>query len=177
MIINLITKKSKKLKIIYSSLIRPANTIAYNANDAITNSTTSPSIITLNIEGELGGSGYIVNAMCTTNINNFNSSLRLHLYKLVSSSDIIIPNDNNTFNLIIENSSKNLGTIEFNTFFSSSSSSTCSISYGNFPQSRGYLPYFCETNNNNIYALLETKSNFTPLSGQVFDFQISIEQN
>jgi hypothetical protein len=152
------------------SFARPADTTAYAAKDAVSNSTSSPSILTFSGAGRVNaGTGTVVGVRITTDQSTNTAEFRLHLYAIAPTAI----NDNAAFTLLWANRDKRIGAIDIGPLFTEGSGSdAASDIYVEFR-----LPFKCDTSDTNLYAMLETLSAFTPASAQNFHISLSVEQN
>ncbi len=163
------------LKISEATLTRPADTTAYAANDAVSNSTSAPALIEFqNVLPVAGGDGLIVAARCMTNQSTFTGSLRLHLFKASSPTPI---NDNAAHTILWANRSVRIGYIDFNGFTTAGTGSDCAITLGTFAGSGSALPVELGNGLTSLWAMVETRGAFTPASGQSFFFALKTLQS
>ncbi len=161
------------------TLTRPADTTAYAALDAISDSTSAPTVVFTftNLIRLPGGSGYITKARLRSN-NKLNTGLQFKLH-LFSSAPTAI-NDNSPYLLLDANAAISLGTINFPaTWTEDTTNSTGVASVGvigdgssNIP-----LPIVAGSASRIIYGLLETLTAFTPISGQTFFIELTLDSN
>lgn len=149
---------------------RPSNTTAYTAKDAVSDSTSAPTILTFADAVESnGGSGFIVGArLVTDNVTSMTPRLRLHLYHTA----VTPHNDNAAFTSLYANRTSRIGFIDFPALQTSGSGSDASYAV-NFTD---VVP-FVGGSTNDIFGLLETLDAFTPASGQKFYVELQIERD
>lgn len=154
---------------IAATFTRPSDTTAYAAKDAVSNSTSSPTILTFTSMARIsGGSGYITKARLYTNQSTNVSLFRLHLYN----SSITAINDNAAFTILDTNAATHVGAIDFPVLQTEGSGSD--VAYG--VNSSIYIP-FVTSGSANLFGLLEVLTAFTPASAQTFKIYLSATQN
>lgn len=153
-----------------SELTRPANTTAYAALDAVSDSTTSPTVLTFSNAARVNvGSGYVVGARLMTDQAANVARFRLHLFH---TSPTAI-NDNAAFTLLYANRATRVGVIDFPAMDDEGSGSTGA-------EARNVdvrLPFVCAAASDDLFGLLEVLDAFTPASGQKFYAELVIDQN
>lgn len=158
---------------ISTGFTRPNDTTAYAVSDALSDSTTTPTTLIFAGCGRTnGGSGYIVNAHCFTNLPSFTGTLRLHLFK----STVAATADNSPYLLLQANNAVRIGYIDFIGFTTGASGSNTAICAATFPQSRS-IGFNCDVASNSLFGLVEVRSTFAPTANQTFTFTIGVEQN
>jgi len=155
--------------ILTASFARPADTTAYAINDAVSDSTSAPTILTFaNAARANGGSGYIVKAELCTDQAACVAAFRLHLF-----TTIVTPyNDNAAYTALYANRASRVGYIDFPAVAQEGAGSTSA-----FALWLGQLLYVCDAAATSLYGLLETKSIFTPASAQAFNIKLGVDRN
>lgn len=161
-------------KVIAVEFNRPANTTAYTAKDAISNATSSPSVLTFaNITPDVSQFGYITKVRLMTNKAAWASTnaavFKLHLFH---ESPTAI-NDNDAYTLLYTNRDKRIGTITFSALSTEGTGSDSANTLWT-----GALAFQSKASNNTIYGLLEVDSfsgTLTPDSGQSFFIEITTD--
>lgn len=149
-------------------LTRPADTTAYAANDAISNSTSSPTPLTLSDMGRIpGGAGLIIGAKLEVDNKLWTARTRVYLY----STSPTATNDNAAFALTYANRLIRMPTLDFGacTTEDSSSSTSAKAEIQNINQY-----YKCASGSKDMYALFETKDAGTPTSGMKLQLTLYI---
>lgn len=149
-------------------LTRPSDTTAYAANDAVSNSTSAPSVLTFAAATRVtGGNGYITAVRIRTDQKTNVAQFRIHFF---SSSPTAI-NDNSAQSILYANKATALGYVDVGPLGTEdATASDCAQG-----QTNGILlPYFCAATS--VFGLLETKTAFTPASGQKFYISVTFEQ-
>lgn len=155
-----------------ATVTRPADTNAYAANDAVSDSTSAPTKITFSgVAQSPGGWGYIVGAKLETNQSTNTARFRLHLFH----TSISAINDNAAYTMLDANKAARIGYIDFPAAGTEGSGSDSAVAQAVGASS--YLPrgFKCDTGLQAIYGLLETKDAFTPASAQTFRIELEIE--
>lgn len=161
-------------KVIAVEFTRPADTTAYTAKDAISNSTSSPSVLTFaGITPDVSQFGYITKVRLMTNNTTWASTnaavFKLHLFHEPPTAI----NDNAPYTLLYTNRDKRIGTITFTALNTEGSGSDAANTLWT-----GALAFQSKASNNTIYGLLEVDSfsgTLTPTSGQSFYLEITTD--
>ena len=147
---------------------RPADTTAYAALDAISDSTTAPNDLEFTgLAAGIGGGARITKVKVLTDQATNTSAYRIHLF---SSAPTPI-NDNSAQTLLYANRASWLGSITTSAAAPEGTGSTAAwaVSSGlNFP-------FKCADGSKTIYGMLETVGGFTPASGQKFYIELTAE--
>jgi hypothetical protein len=149
-----------------ASFVRASDTAVYAAEDSVSNSTTTPSIITFSaITGQeaAAGKSLLLKTLkvFTDNATVTNGSFRLNLFR----ESITPVNDNAAFPVLYANRAKKIGYVDF-TLTSGGSGST------------GAEAFITDVNvlarlaGANVYGALVAKAAYTPASGQNFYFEL-----
>jgi len=159
-------------KIIFQSVTftRPADTTAYAAKDAVSDSTSSPAVLSFtSLMRVVGGLGYVVKARLMTNQSTNTARFRLHLYR---SSPTAI-NDNAANTILWANRGVWLGCIDFAACQTEGSGSDVAFSLNDTAR----LVVASAAGSLTVYGLLETLDAFTPASGQQFYIGLNVDVN
>jgi len=150
---------------------RPSDTTAYTANDIVNNSVTpgSQTLIEIpNIARVAGGSFLITGMVLFTDLKTITPDLRITLY---NASNPTIPVDNAASATYYANASKMIGYIDLDTMISGADTANSTSSVA---QKQGNLiTGKCAAEQTSIWALIQTKSAFTPASGQKFTLKVT----
>ncbi len=159
-----------RLIAVETSFARPADTTAYAAKDAVSNSTSAPTVLTFtNLARESGGSGYIAKARLWTDQAANVAQFRLHLFHTTPTAI----NDNAAQTLLWANRSKRIGYIDFAAMQTEGTGSDAA----NSQVTDVWLPFTCATGSRNLLGLLETLTIFTPASAQQFYVELTADVN
>jgi hypothetical protein len=147
-----------------TTLQRPADTAAYAAKDCVSDSTSSPHVLTFSSVARVNGGGGIIQLarLATDQAANV-AQFRLWLYSAAPTAI----NDNAALVVTYANAANRLGYIDFYPATTEGSGSDVAYSMRddlNFQFSLGA--------DANIYARLETETAFTPGSGQNFFIEL-----
>jgi hypothetical protein len=167
--------ESFKMSVCTATLTRPADTAAYAALDAVSNSTSAPVPLTFTdiapVVGGNGGSGYIVKARMMTDQATFTGRIRLHLY---TASPTAI-NDNAAHTMLWANRANRIGSIDFPAAATEGSGSNAAFAIATPGTGNIALAFKCATGDQSLYGLVETRDIFTPASGQNFYFELTAD--
>lgn len=152
------------------TLTRPSDTTAYAALDAVSNSTTAPSVLTFaSLPRVAGGSGYITKARLMTDQSTNTARFRLHLFHTTPTAI----NDNAAHTLLWANRANRIGFIDFVACATEGSGSTAASSL----VADARVGFVTAAGSSSIYGLLETLDAFTPASGQNIYIELTADQN
>jgi len=153
---------------------RPSDTTAYAARDVVSNSTSSPSVITFADFARVNqGSGIIVRARLMSDKKDVTASFRLHLFHTAPTAI----NDNSPYLLLYANAANRIGQVDFPAMASEDpTNSTASATMR--PASDGSagppnLWFQSASGSRAIFGMLETLGAFTPASGQKFYVELA----
>ena len=150
-----------------ASFARPVDTTAYEANDAVANSTSTPTLLSFaNCANSNGGQGYIVKTRLLTNQKTCTARFRLSFYHTAPSP----VNDNAPKPMLYANKDKLIGCIDLDPCNTEDTSSDAA-----FALSTALMPYVCAAADTSIYCILTTLDAFTPASAQQFFVEITCE--
>ena len=154
--------------VLSATFTRPADTAAYTMNDAISTSTSAPTgLVFANAVKTAAGSGNLVRATLETNSSVCTAAFRLHLFNAPITAQV----DNAAYTLLWTNASFRVGYIDFPALETEGAGSTSSLSLVT-----GTLAFTCGASDTTLYALLESKTAWTPASGQQFLLKLLVEQ-
>lgn len=157
--------------ILTASFARPGggDVNAYAVNDAVSNSTSAPTILTFaNAARLVGGSGEIIKAELCTDLATCTAAFRLHLF----TTSVAAKNDNAQYDSLYTSRNSRVGYIDFPAVSQEGTGSTSAFSIVT-----GSLPYVCDVASTALYWLLETKSAWTPASAQNFNIRLLVRKN
>ena len=153
-----------------ASFTRPADTTAYAAQDVVSNSTSTPTILSFPGAARAnGGSGLILSARHLKNSTTTSgASYRLHLYSAAPTAI----NDNAQFALLYANRASRVGFIDFShAAGGTGSDSTNALS--TFVN----LPFVCDAAASALFGILTVLGAYTPTSEEQHFIELSIAQN
>ena len=158
-----------KCAILVASFTRPADILAYAVNDAVSNSTSAPTILTFaNAARVAGGSGEILRASITTDLATWAAAIRLHLF----TTSVTPVNDNAQFPSLYVNDTSWVGMIDFPGMSSEGTGSTSAFSLVT-----GSMPYVCNADGIALYGIPVCKGIQTPASAQNFNIRLLVRKN
>ncbi len=149
-------------------LTRPADTTAYAAFDFVNSSIGSPVPMEFTVARVASGSGYITKARLLTDNTATAAQMRLWLFN----ASPLMAGDNVTFGLSWANRTNVVGFIDFPYLSSEGGNSTAAQAITTDVR----LPFIADASMK-LYGVLETRSAFTPSSGQSFHIGLGAEQN
>ena len=159
---------------ITTNFTRPADTTAYAAGDAVSNSTSSPSVITFSGAARANaGSGIIVGAnMIDSAAQTTKGLFELWIYDTTFGAD----NDNAVFTPTDGETETLVGIIEFKIPYVGDATSGAG---GNcvFPAPNLSIPYTCGASSTSLFAQLVVRNAYTPVSSEKFTFRLFVIQN
>lgn len=152
-----------------ASFVRPADTTAYAAGDAVNNSTTAPvAMVFTNIASD-GRSGYVVGGkIVTDNETVTNGSFRLYLF----TASPTMANDNAAYGLLYSERASLVGYLDFTLFVESVAGTNAAVAF----ETVSRLP-FVSSPGFTIYGLLVAKGAYVPTSAQNVHVEILAECN
>lgn len=160
---------STQCAILTATFARPADTTAYAVNDAVSNSTSAPTILTFAGAGRVvGGSGEIIKAELCTDQAACVAAFRLHLF----TTSVAAKNDNAAYDSLYTSRNSRVGYIDFPGVSQEGTGSTSAFSLVT-----GSVPFVCDAASTTLYGLLQTKSALTPASAQNFNIRLLVRKN
>lgn len=156
-----------RLKTATAEYTRPANTDAYTALDAISDSTTAPTDLEFTLTNAPGGSGKILKAKILTDQSTNTSDFRLHLFSAAPTPI----NDNAAYTLLYASAASYIGAV---TFAAAATEGTGSTAAGSTSTGLN-IPFTCAAGSKKVYGLLESVDGFTPASAQKFHLELVAE--
>jgi hypothetical protein len=155
-----------------ATFTRPANTTNYAAGDEMSNSTTAGEALPLifrNLTDTMYGTGKILKAKLSSNVQGINKELRLLIYREAP----VMFGDNNPHQMNNANTANLIGFFDFSTDYFSPTGSTNSVSMTNGIS----IPIVSKDKNggNPIYGVLVADGSLSPSSGQSFTIELFCE--
>lgn len=155
--------------IVQASFTRPSDTTAYAALDAVSDSTSAPTVLTFTaMARSSGGSGRITRARIETDQSANVAAFKLHIFN-VSPTAI---NDNAAFTKLWASRASYIGSITFPLMSTEGTGST-----GAYAEVSLNPIQFVTSGSQNLFGILETLTAFTPANGQNFFVELTPEQN
>jgi hypothetical protein len=169
--------------ILEASFTRPADAIAYAADDAVTNSTSAPVALTFpNAARGAGLGGEIRWAQMVCSVNPGTKG-NFELYIFNGPSAPAPDNDNAAFTPTDAELLKVVPKIIFhsNNAFAGDAASNClydgTMSNGADAQRALSIPYVCDPATTSLFGLLKVKGAYTPSSAETFSFRLGVWRN
>jgi hypothetical protein len=152
-----------------ATFARPADTNGYLANDVISDSTSSPTVLTFpSVVRTPGGSGYVTYSQLMTQSVSFTAATKLHLF----STPPTAINDNAPYATLWANRATRIGVVDLPSATSVGSSSDTAVSQNDIAR----LFFSTAVGTTSIFGILST-SVFTPLSAQPFHLVLRVDPN
>lgn len=156
-------------------LTRPTGTTAYAALDAISDSTSAPTVVFqfANLLRLTGGTGLLIKARLMTDQKTCTARFKLHLYRSAPTAI----NDNAPFTTLYANNAIRLGSIIFPACSTEDPTNSTSAQAIAIPGDGSNLPLEVSSATRDIYGLLETLDAFTPADSQKIYIGLSVDRN
>lgn len=151
---------------------RPANTTAYTAGDAVSNSATATTLLAFAIARVAGGSGYLTKIRLSTDKKSITPRFRLHFF---NAADPTIAADNAAYQEVYADNAKRLGWHDLPAMTTAADTTNSDCSRAVDMNCR--IPYTCAVGSSTLYVGLETLDAFTPNSGQKFNLTLVADNN
>lgn len=157
-----------------ANFTRPADTTTYAAGDAVTNSTSSPSVMTFNSVARANqGAGVIIGAVLIDSAaQTLKGQFELWLYDTTFSAD----NDNAAFTPSDGETETLIGVIPFLVPYvgdaTSGAGGNCVFPVGNLS-----IPFNCGASSDDIFGQLVVRNAYVPVSGEKFTVRLFVVQN
>lgn len=150
------------------SFTRPADTLAYTHGDLVANSTTAGSVAPMTIAAARGVNvpGQVVRGVLRkSGTSATNAIFRLHLFRV---SPSVANGDNGVFSATLMTNW--LGAMDVTTgyVFGNGCAGVCVPVLGHS------IPFLPATGTANIFALLEARAAYTPVSGEEFSIELEV---
>ena len=154
--------------VVAATFARPNNTTAYASKDAVSDSTSSPTVLSFpNIARVNAGTGYIVKARIQTNQSTSVARFRVHLFNVAPTAI----NDNAAWTLLWANRAARIGYVDFDGCQTEGAGSDCA----NAMNATVRLHFATAPGTRALYGLLETLDAFTPAALQSFYIELNAE--
>lgn len=159
--------------VVSSEFTRPADTTAYGISDAVNNSTSAPTLLTIAGVARINGYGGIICGIrISTNLKSIVPAFRVHLFNV---SNPTLSADNAAWKELYADAGKRVGYYDMpamNTAVDAANSDTSrSVDFN------VRLPFMCAASDRSLYIALETLTAFTPASGQKFTVTLHVAQD
>ncbi|HUW11158.1 MAG TPA: hypothetical protein VM537_15620 [Anaerolineae bacterium] len=163
--------------VVETSYTRPANTTAYTANDAMSDSTSAPACLTFsNCARRKGGSGFVLGV---TAISGANQTTLPQLTLYIFDTSVTATNDNSEFNLGDADAVNLIGSFQFTGFeaLDETSGANGNAKDEALPVGGGPFAFRCGTTGQDLYGLVKVENAYTPVSGEVVTFRLHLLQD
>lgn len=159
---------------ITTTLTRPADTTAYAAGDAVTDSTSSPTVITFASAARVNnGSGTIIGATCVDSANQATKAqLELWLFDTTATPD----NDNAAFTPTDAELLTIVGVIPFNVWYVGDATSGAGGNAVSVAANLS-LAYQCGAASTSLFGLVVVRNAYTPVSAEQFSIRLRCMQD
>ena len=165
--INIATTVKFDSAVVSASITRPSDTNQYDINDVLSNSTSSPAVLTFNSIGNSNNQKiYITGAMATSTAKQTTlPAIDLWLFKISPTAE----NDNTAFAISDTENDNVVAVLEFDCWKYSANNSRSDIHTINVPIQLGVA-------DTKLYAIPVLKNTYTPVSGEIFKFTIKVDR-
>lgn len=154
-----------------TEISRPANTTAYTAGDVVSDNATTTTPIGLQLARIRGGGGYITKVRLVTDQSTCVSVFRVWVYTI---NTMTVSADNAAMSLLYANKANRLGYIELPAMTTETGAGNDSASAMlDTPR----FAFKCASTSKYLYFILQTKTTWTPASGQKFYLEVTAEVN
>jgi len=152
---------------------RPADTTAYAANDVVSDSTSSTTLLAISGCARVNaGAGYITGIRVITDKKSITPRIRAHLYNASNPTRSV---DNTAMQVLYADISKRIGQIDLPAMTTGADTTNSTSSQAQDLTIR--LPFVCAAASTTLYLLLETLDAFTPANGEKFTVVLYCEQH
>lgn len=156
----------KAITLVSAEFTRPADTTAYAAGDAVSNSTSAPVLMEFTAAPHNGERGIIRSLRFTKSDNDTtNADFRVHLFSVA----ITAVNDNAAFSLAFADRGNRIGHIDI------ADTDLIGGAANEAYRSDFVLPFECASNDNKLYALIEARGAYTPGSEEQFFVELGLD--
>lgn len=160
-----------------ASFARPGDILSYTGGDTISNSTSSPTVLTFsNMARQNGGTGTLVRARLMTDLKTFAARCRLHIFHTAPTAVA----DNVEYGLLWTDVSKRVGYIDFPAFGTEGATNSTAASAmrpsGDGVYSSPDLWYKTAANDTNLYGILTTLDGVAVANAQNFFIELGADR-
>lgn len=174
---NFIGAVGGKTKVVNASFSRPADTTAYAAGDAVTNSTSSPTVITFDgCARANAGTGFITGA---TLVDSANQATKGSFELWVFDTTVTPDNDNAVFTPSDSELATLVCVIAFDTAYIGDATSGAggNCVYSGSIVGGGYKAFKCGASSDDLFGLIVVRNAYTPVSSESFTIRLEISQD
>lgn len=163
-----------KQKVIDVTFARPANTTAYAIGDAVSDSTSAPTILTFSGAARAnGGSGIIIGAMM---IDSFNQTTKGIFELALFDQSVSAINDNSAVAFADADAAKCIGVINFGSPYILNTGAGTSGNV-NYPAQNLGIPFTCGGSSDDIFGQVIVRNAYTPGSAEEFTLRLWVIQH
>ena len=165
---------SSRQKTVSASVTRPADTTTYAAGDVVTNSTTSPAVITFDAVARANaGNGIVIGAVM---IDSANQSTKGQFELWLFDTSFTPDNDNSAFTPTDAETETLIGIVQFNNWFSGDATAGAG---GNAvcPVQGLSIPFTCGASVDDIFGIIVVRNAYVPVSAEKFTVRLQVIQN
>lgn len=152
---------------ITESITRPADTTAYASNDALSDSTSAPTVAKVNAAAQSNGRAGVLKSLVITKSTATTTSCAFQLILL-----------QNTYTALEDNAAVDLSDAEANTIVGMVDVAAADwVALANnavWNNTNLDLPFVCEAASDDLYFLVRWSAAYTPASAEVFQFRFGI---
>lgn len=150
---------------------RPADATPYAAKDVICESDSAGTVWTFaSVARANGGSGTIVGVRLMTDQKTNVAAYRVHFFRTAPTAI----NDNSPYLLLYANAANRIGSIDIpNLATEDATNSTGAEGLNTFDR----LPFVCDAGADDLFAMVETLTIFTPATGQKYTVEVVVERD
>lgn len=162
--------------IVTTSYTRPANTTAYTAGDILSNDATTSTILTFaGVTPQIDTGGGVIVGLSVVDSAYVATNLQGELW-LFQSSTLTLAGDNVacTFTDANLQAGNLIGVIPFSTAYVGLATSGAGGNAVIVPPSAILIPFVCGSGLKDIYGAVVVRNAYVPVSGERFDFTLSI---
>lgn len=149
---------------------RPANTTAYASGDALSDSTSAPTVLTLAGAAEENGHGGMIRGLTVVKSGTATTSAAFSILLF-----------RNTFTALEDNAAADPSDAESRTIIAGIALLEAdALALGNnvvWSKTNLDIPFVCESTSDDLYLAVVWNAAYTPASGEVFDFIFLIERS
>ena len=161
--------------VITASLTRPNDANAYAAGDVITNSTSSPTVITFSgCARRNGKSGLVIGAQCIDSANQSTKpTLELWLFDTTFTPD----NDNAVFTPTDEELATLVGIIQFNLWFVGDATAGAGGNCASLGALTEPMAFVTGASSTSLFGILVVRNAYTPVAQEQFTIRLRVLQD
>lgn len=154
-----------------ATFTRPNNTDAYGIGDVVSNNASATTLLEFVQFSRLapGAAGYITGALLSTNKKSIVPVIRVHLF---NASNPTVAADNAQMVELYADAAKRLGYFDLPALETATDATNSDCSRAILTTQDLLIPFVANAGTRSIYALLETRTAFTPAAQQQFSLTL-----